>query len=160
MSARKRRKYRILGKILFVLYSIFVFYFLIISEAYGRAGEMKDYHYNLVLFQEIKRFWNYRGQLGMFATLTNLAGNVLIFLPFGFFLPMASQYRSFMSTIFYSFGLSLIVEISQLFMKVGCFDVDDLLLNTIGGMLGYIVFVICNAKRRNYAKKKNRKRTK
>ena len=142
MSARKRTQYRILGKILFVLYIIFVFYFLLISEIYGRTGEMQEYHYNLVLFREIKRFWNYRRQLGIFATATNLLGNVLIFLPFGFFMAMASKYRSFLSTLVYSFALSLTVEISQLFMKVGCFDVDDLLLNTIGGILGFITFLI------------------
>ena len=51
------------------------------------------------------------------------------------------------------------VEISHLFMKVGCFDVDDLLLNTLGGMLGYIIFLICNAIRRRHAREK-RKRTK
>ena len=156
MSARKRTQYRILGKILFVLYIIFVFYFLLISEIYGRTGEMQEYHYNLVLFKEIKRFWNYRRQLGIFATATNLLGNVLIFLPFGFFMAMASKYRSFLSTLVYSFALSLTVEISQLFMKVGCFDVDDLLLNTIGGMLGFITFAVCNVIRRNYAKKKRR----
>lgn len=156
MSARKRTQYRILGKILFVLYIIFVFYFLLISEIYGRTGEMQEYHYNLVLFREIKRFWNYRRQLGIFATATNLLGNVLIFLPFGFFMAMASKYRSFLSTLVYSFALSLTVEISQLFMKVGCFDVDDLLLNTIGGMLGFITFAVCNVIRRNYAKKKRR----
>ena len=154
MSARKRTQYRILGKILFVLYIIFVFYFLLISEIYGRTGEMQEYHYNLVLFREIKRFWNYRRQLGIFATATNLLGNVLIFLPFGFFMAMASKYRSFLSTLVYSFALSLTVEISQLFMKVGCFDVDDLLLNTIGGMIGFLAFSICNVMRRNYAKKK------
>lgn len=153
MSAKKRRQYRILGKILFVLYIIFVFYFLLVSELYGRTGEMQEYHYNLVLFKEIKRFWNYREQLGMFATVTNLVGNVLIFLPFGFFMPMASRHRSFLNTSFYSLALSLIVEVSQLFLKVGCFDVDDLLLNTIGGMLGYITFTVCNVIRRNHGKK-------
>ena len=145
---------RRVGKILFVLYIIFVFYFLLISEIYGRTGEMQEYHYNLVLFQEIKRFWNYREQLGIFATATNLLGNVLIFLPFGFFMAMASKYRSFLSTLIYSFALSLTIELSQLFMKVGCFDVDDLLLNTIGGILGFITFLICNVIRRNYAKKR------
>ena len=145
---------RILGKVLFVLYIIFVFYFLLISEIYGRTGEMQEYHYNLILFKEIKRFWNYRNQLGIFATATNLLGNVLIFLPFGFFMAMASKYRSFLSTVIYSFALSLTIELSQLFMKVGCFDVDDLLLNTIGGMIGFLAFSICNVMRRNYAKKK------
>lgn len=145
---------RRVGKILFVLYIIFVFYFLLISEIYGRIDKMQEYHYNLVLFREIKRFWNYREQLGMFATATNLLGNVLIFLPFGFFMAMASKYRSFLSTLIYSFALSLTIELSQLFMKVGCFDVDDLLLNTIGGILGFITFLVCNVIRRNYAKKK------
>ena len=145
---------RRVGKILFVLYIIFVFYFLLISEIYGRIDKMQEYHYNLVLFREIKRFWNYREQLGMFATATNLLGNVLIFLPFGLFMAMASRYRSFLNTLIYSFALSLTIELSQLFMKVGCFDVDDLLLNTIGGILGFITFLICNVIRRNYAKKK------
>lgn len=154
MSVRKMGRYRVLGKILFVLYIVFIFYFLLVSEAYGRTGEVGEYHYNLELFREIKRFWNYREQLGWFATTANLAGNVLVFVPFGFLMSMASKYRSFLSTSFYSFVLSLVVELSQLFLKVGSFDVDDLLLNTTGGMLGYICFLICNAIRRRYAKKK------
>ena len=41
----------------------------------------------------------------------------------------------------------------------GCFDVDDILLNTIGGVLGYIVFVVCNLlRRRNDRKKRKEKR--
>ncbi len=154
MSVRKQKRYRALGKILFVLYIVFIFYFLLISEAYGRTGDVGEYHYNLELFREIKRFWTYREQLGWFATFANLAGNVIVFMPFGFLMSMASQYRSFLSTTFYSFVLSLVVELSQLLMKVGAFDVDDLLLNTVGGMLGYICFLVCNAIRRSYAKKK------
>lgn len=159
MSAARRRQYRILGKILFVFYIIFVFYFLLISEIYGRTGEMQDYHYNLVLFQEILRFWNYREQLGIFSAFANLAGNILIFIPFGFFLPMASKHRSFCVTVLDSFIISLLIETIQLFTKVGCFDVDDLLLNTVGGVVGYIIFTISNIIRRNYVEKR-RKRSK
>lgn len=158
MDARKKRRLRILGKILFVLYILFVFYFLIFSDWYGRTGEMQEYHYNLVLFKEIKRFWNYRGQLEAFATFTNLFGNIVIFLPFGFFMPMASKYRSFWATAVNSLALSLLVETFQLLTKVGCFDVDDLVLNTLGGILGYITFMICNTIRRRYnAKRKGKK---
>ena len=46
-------------------------------------------------------------------------------------------------TLFYSLGLSLGVEVFQLLTRVGSFDVDDLLLNTIGGILGYVLFLIC-----------------
>ena len=156
MDARKKRRLRILGKILFVLYILFVFYFLIFSDWYGRTGEMQEYHYNLVLFKEIKRFWNYRGQLGAFATFTNLFGNIVIFLPFGFFMPMASRYRSFFLTLFYSFGVSFFVECFQLVTRVGSFDVDDMLLNTFGGVIGYIVFAICNMIRRWHDAKQER----
>lgn len=145
---RRGKRLRILGKILFVLYIGFIIYFLLFSEWYGRSGVMQEYRYNLVLFKEINRFWQYRQQLGWYAVFTNLFGNVIIFLPFGFFLPMASKYRSFFAAVFYSFALSFCVETFQLLARVGSFDVDDLLLNTLGGALGYIVFVICAAVRR------------
>ena len=60
MDSKKRKRIRILGKILFILYVIFIIYFLLFSDWYGRTGEMREYHYNLVLFKEIKRFWQYR----------------------------------------------------------------------------------------------------
>lgn len=158
MKAKNRKRVRVLGKLLFVLYIGFLLYFLIFSDWYGRTGEMNEYHYNLVLFNEIKRFWTYRQRLG-WVSLANLIGNVLIFMPFGFFMPMASRYRSFFLTLIYSFGLSLLVETFQLITKVGSFDVDDLLLNTIGGIIGYIIFVICNAIRRWHDANRAGKRT-
>ena len=102
---------RLLGKVLFVLYIGFIIYFLLFSDLYGRTGVMEEYRYNLVLFKEIKRFWQYREQLGWYAMT-----------------------------------------------KVGSFDVDDLLLNTIGGVAGYIIFVICAAVRRRHVRLSTRKR--
>ena len=63
---------RLLGKVLFVLYIGFIIYFLLFSDLYGRTGVMEEYRYNLVLFKEIKRFWQYREQLGWYAMFTNL----------------------------------------------------------------------------------------
>jgi len=40
------------------------------------------------------------------------------------------------------------VETIQLVWKVGSFDVDDLILNTLGGVIGYLLFWICNKIRR------------
>ena len=159
MSYKSRKRIRAAGKILFVLYVVFIIWFLIFSDWYGRTGEMQEYHYNLELFREIKRFWDYREQVGYSAMFTNLFGNIFIFIPFGIFLPMASRYRSLFSTMFASFVLSLCVEIFQFITRVGSFDVDDLLLNTIGGIAGHILFVICDTVgRHNGNRKKNRKR--
>ena len=158
MSVRKTRVLRAFGKVLFLLYVGFLIYFLFIAEWYVRTGVSEEYRYNLELFREIKRFIIYREQLGSFAVFANLAGNILIFAPYGFFISMASRSRGFFKTLFFSMGLSLCVEIVQLFTRVGSFDVDDILLNTIGGVAGYIIFLICNAMRRNYYARNRKKR--
>lgn len=150
MSGRKKKIFRAVGKVLFLLYVVFLIYFLFLAEWYGRTGISEEYRYNLELFREIKRFIIYREQLGGFAVFANLAGNILIFVPYGFFISVASRERGFFKTLFFSMGLSLCVEIIQLFTRVGSFDVDDILLNTIGGVLGYIIFLICNGIRRKH----------
>lgn len=158
MSKKQAKKVRTLGKVLFVLYIGFLIYFLFLSDWYGREGVMDEYRYNLELFKEIRRFIVYREQLGVFAVFSNLFGNILIFVPFGFFISMASSSRSFFKALFNSLGLSLCVEVLQLVTRVGSFDVDDILLNTIGGVLGYIVFMICNLIRRKcYVRKRKRR---
>ena len=117
----------------------------------------RGYRYNLMPFVEIRRFWKYRDQLGNFAVFSNIFGNVIGFLPWGFILPIIFRRMDRVFLIFLSgFLLSLTVEVNQLISKVGCFDVDDLILNTLGAVLGYVFFVICDHIRRkkyHYGKK-------
>jgi len=93
-----------------------------------------------VLFREIKRFYRYREILGMKSVMINLAGNIVAFMPFGFFLPILwPRSGKFLYVTFWSFSFSLVVETIQLVYKVGTFDVDDLFLNTLGGIFGYMM---------------------
>ena len=109
----------------------------------------RTYHYNLVLFKEIGRFLRYRHLLGWYPVCANLLGNILIFVPFGMLVPMLSKkYKRFWCVALLSFELSLAVELIQLLTKVGSCDVDDMLLNTIGGMLGYAVYAWLRGRRR------------
>lgn len=144
--------------ILFFGYLLLLSYFLFFAEIMGRSNITRTYHYNLVPFLEIKRFIIYRKKLGMTAVLVNLLGNIAAFLPFGFFLPALSRKnRSFRHTVLLSFEFSLLIECIQLISKVGSFDVDDLILNTLGGSLGYLCFCIAKAwKKRNEKKKKKK----
>ncbi len=142
LTPAQQKKYRIIGKILFILYILFLIYFLIFSEQYGREPDGQVYRYNLLPFKEIIRFWTYRYQIGAAATFANLAGNIIIFIPFGFFLPLASKFRSLATTVFFSFILSLGVEMAQFISHVGSFDIDDLILNTLGGLIGYGLFTL------------------
>ena len=133
-----------MGILLFAIYIIFLVYFLFFSEEYGRAAEaQRVYRYNLIPFVEIRRFWIYREQLGTFAVFSNIFGNVIGFLPFGFILPVIFRRMNSGFLICVSgFILSLTVEVIQLVTKVGCFDVDDMILNTLGGNFGVCVFLL------------------
>ena len=134
---------RTAGRILLLLYMACVAYFLLFSESYGRTDVVDGYRYNLVLFREIRRFWVYRDVLGTAAVLLNLVGNVAAFIPYGFALPLLfDRMKNGFLTVAACFATSLAAETIQLVSKVGSFDVDDLLLNTLGGLSGFIIFLI------------------
>lgn len=152
MKKGTKRIIRRTGILLFILYVLVLVYFLFFSEEYGRIAQSEHiYRYNLTPFVEIQRFWKYREQLGVFALATNIFGNVLGFIPFGLILPVISEkMQNGFLIILSGFALSLCVEVIQLVTRVGCFDVDDLILNTIGAAAGYLAFAICNYLRRKY----------
>ena len=138
----KKNRHRRLGLVLFIAYLVRLSYFLFFAENMGRSPDARaSYSYNLVPFKEIRRFIVYRDILGYRAVFLNIFGNVAAFLPFGFFLPeIWRQVGRWYTMIVLSFTTSLCIELMQLVTKVGSFDVDDLLLNTIGGYLGYLLF--------------------
>lgn len=142
MNRETKKNIKAAGALLFVGYILALIYFLFFAERFGQLTfEEREYHYNLVLFQEIKRFWVYREQLGLWAVAANLLGNVVGFVPFGLILPVISRSaRGFFFITFSGFTLSLCVETVQLVSKLGCFDVDDLLMNTLGAAFGYLLF--------------------
>lgn len=129
-------------RVLFAVYLAGLCYFLLFAETYGRIFGQEIYRYNLVPFKEIKRFWRYREELGIHS-LYNLAGNVLIFLPAGFFIPgLWKQRKGILFTACLTFEISFLIETLQLILRVGSFDVDDLLLNTLGGVLGCLIMML------------------
>ena len=117
-------------------------YFLFFAENYGRILGREKYRYNLVPFREIERFWVYRRELGIHS-FYNLAGNILGFVPAGFFIPILWEpKRGFLFTVCLTFQMSLLVEILQLLFRVGSFDVDDLILNLSGMSVGFLIYTI------------------
>ena len=151
MNKRVKKKIKAAGAVLFVIYILALIYFLFFAERFGQlAFAEREYHYNLVLFQEIKRFWIYRKQLGALAVMANLLGNVVGFIPFGLILPIISrEARGFFFITFSGFTLSLCVETVQLVTKLGCFDVDELVMNTLGAAIGYLLFAVIHLLYRN-----------
>lgn len=71
----------------------------------------------------------------------NFLGNIFMFVPFGLFLPMLYNKISFLKIALISFSISLFIETVQIFQVRGT-DVDDLWLNTLGGLLGYLIYIV------------------
>lgn len=153
MKEIDKKRIVIVGRVLFYIYILLLSYFLFISERYGR--DLITEQYNLKLFKEIKRFINYREQIGLEGFIVNIFGNVIAFMPYGFLLPILNRtYRKFYVIVILSLLFSLVIETSQLLLKVGVFDVDDILMNSLGGILGYLVFLIVNIIYRRMEKRK------
>jgi glycopeptide antibiotics resistance protein len=78
-----------------------------------------------------------------FLAIINVIGNTLIFVPFGALLFIFSKkLAKFHNTVLLSLLLSLAIETTQYFTRVGVFDVDDIMLNTLGGIIGWIIYKI------------------
>jgi glycopeptide antibiotics resistance protein len=104
-----------------------------------------QYHWrsnNFVPFKTIN-FYLFLADVNLRIRIENLVGNVIGFIPFGFICPLLSKkFRTLRVIVLSTFTLSLSYEVIQVLFEFGSFDVDDLILNTLGGVLGYILFKI------------------
>lgn len=73
--------------------------------------------------------------------LGSAALNVLLFVPLGYLLPFVSSFsRRWWKVALIGLGFSLLIETIQLVTKLGWFDASDLLHNTVGTWIGWIVY--------------------
>jgi len=142
----------------FTAYLGFLLYLVFFAEQFGRADSDRIYRYNLVPFREIGRYIRHFRALGIYSVI-NLAGNVAVFVPFGMWLPiLASPARKGYHLVFYTFLFSLMIESVQLLFRVGSFDVDDIFLNTLGGLIGFILYRFLNRSEEKKSEKKTERK--
>jgi|UPI0003FAEA56 glycopeptide antibiotics resistance protein len=128
---------------LYIFYSIFLLFFSPYRQSAHSRFEDSGAAYNLVPFWTIRNYIKASDHINFNAWFSNLAGNVLVFMPLGFFLPLLfPKYFSFWRTLLLVITSTILVELLQFQLKVGSLDVDDIILNTIGGIMGFIVFKI------------------
>lgn len=79
--------------------------------------------------------------------LENILGNIAIFIPFGLLLPIVQKDKS-KKIILYGLITSALIEIIQYVFALGSSDIDDLMLNTLGTVIGYLLYKIIHKKAR------------
>ena len=142
MDANKRNE-KLVTWVCFLAYLLLLGYMLFFSAYFGREDHA-EYRYNLSLFQEIGRYIGLGIRTGSWTLFyVNVVGNVCAFVPLGVFLPkLFEKCRNIVLVTILSLKVSLAVEVIQLVTRVGSFDVDDLLLNTLGGLIGFFIYKI------------------
>jgi len=136
---------------LFTLYLMALFYVLFIYERsidlswIARGGlstlvERQAEHLNLILFKKIFHYlqtMNYA--TGMRNIIVNIGGHMLMFTPFGFFLPRINKrFQNIRFFIGIALLIMFLIEGLQYITMSGSFDVDDALLNMIGAIIGFV----------------------
>lgn len=132
ISISKHKKieiYKELINLVFITYIILLFSLV-------TATDFSSFGNNFIPFKEIFRY-----KITSKLFYRNVVGNMILFIPFGYFV----SYYCKTKNITYSLVLSTIISttIESIQMILGrCFDVDDIILNVLGGIIGYIIYVI------------------
>ena len=133
-----RITYFIKTKHKFVLYEellglLFIIYLMMLFQIVTYQ-DVISYGNNFMPFKELTRY-----RLGSNLFYKNVVGNILLFMPYGFFASYYLKLDKKRVAFILVFIVSLSIECVQLVIG-RCFDVDDILLNLVGGILGYFIY--------------------
>ena len=142
----KLGKYR-WGKVIFFAYCLWMLWLLFgqrISFDHPQDyGEYIAQSINLKPFRTIRNYWYVAFRTSdrelLSHIIINLAGNVIMFIPLGFFLPLNwPGSRRLWKLMLSATGIIVCIELLQMVTMLGSLDVDDLILNLIGCLIGYL----------------------
>lgn len=73
--------------------------------------------------------------------IRNLLGNIILFVPVGFLFAVIFKELSGKRILFAGIVIGVIFEVLQIVFKSGIFDIDDIILNSLGVIIGYLIFI-------------------
>lgn len=129
-----KKKVNIVNEVIsltFLVYILMLFQVVTFQDvSYGTA--------NYIPFKEMFRY-----DIGTRLFYKNVVGNLLMFLPYGFFVTYYLKTKKFHLVLILSTILSVSIEFTQ--KNIGrTFDIDDIILNIIGGIGGYLIYLLVN----------------
>lgn len=139
MSARARVE-TVIVSATFALYAAFALKLLVLSRPPGSERSL-----NLIPFATIVHYMFSDSAATTRFAFANVVGNVLIFLPLGVFLAFAWSGATVARRMMVIVLSSVVVEIVQGLFGLGASDIDDVILNSLGGLLGILAFLLLRA---------------
>lgn len=114
----------------FIIYMMCLFHVVTFQDidSFGNTG------FNFIPFKEMLRY-----KIGSRLFFKNVVGNLLMFVPFGFFTSYILRKIKLRWVFFITLIVSVTIELTQ--AQIGrVFDIDDVILNLLGGCIGYYIF--------------------
>ncbi|MFO7637336.1 MAG: VanZ family protein [Clostridia bacterium] len=134
-------------RMIFIVYMLVLAYLLFCrTEDYGLGGYAL---FNLVPFRTVTRYLGSMGPGNWLVPVANLLGNVILFIPVGMLLPYAVRKTdSWKAMAAVALLFPMVVETLQYVTRTGILDIDDVMLNAMGIILGYLIFRTLKKRRR------------
>ena len=118
--------------LIFIIY-ILCLYFVVTGQDVNSGG------INLMPFKEMFRY-----EFGSYKFMKNIVGNILLFVPYGFFGSYYLNDRKMGTNVLLCLIASFSIEAIQYYIG-RVFDIDDIILNVFGGFLGCLIYVALTA---------------
>lgn len=128
-SSEKFVFYKEFFNMLFIIYALILFQLLTNTEMNASSG------INIVPFTEILRY-----EVGSTQFYVNVIGNILVFLPFGYFVSSYIKATKVSHILLVTLITSFTIEFVQHYIGRS-FDIDDILLNVIGSIIGFLLYI-------------------
>ena len=124
-----------------IIWFIFIIYILIILKLtiFRFNVHYAERQLNLTLFADlIKTYKN----TGIQEFLRLFLGNIGWFVPFGFLLPILLKRKNILTVIIWGAVFSFCIETTQFIFRKGVAELDDLILNVVGVVIGYFMYTV------------------
>lgn len=149
----KGKKFKILIWVLFILYLAILIYVILLKS--GMILHMWNLSrselsfaerisaMNFIPFKTI--FYYLLGNESFISARNNILGNIFTFSPLGFLVPILfDKCKKVKKVFFVGLAVSLSIEVIQVVFRLGSGDIDDLILNVFGTIIGFWIYKVCN----------------
>ena len=147
-TIHKTLLYDILFYGIMIFYMIILFFLLFHKKSTGTFQSV-----NMIPFRTISSYLFSGDIINQSFAISNLLGNIVIFIPMGIYLPLLIKRKPLLIHTIIISCINICVEIFQYIFAVGASDIDDVILNTIGGFIGILLFRILHLTFKDKVKK-------
>lgn len=117
--------------LLLIIYSFGLLVFTVISRRTSNYKPLLEF------------LWSYKAVIaGETKYIPEILGNIAMFVPVGFLCAVIFANKKILPVILSGFAFSLCIEICQLIFHKGSFELDDLFNNTLGAIIGFLLYLL------------------